>query len=140
MAALAEDGAFLVEGKVEGGERVIDREFFESLGTEKVVATTPYTEGAQLFRGVPLERLLQAIEAAGSEIEALSLNDHSVGFRIDEALINGAFIAFERDGDFLNAATNGPFWIVFPANHEDAQPSPSLLSMSIRQLARMRIR
>lgn len=86
----------------------------DALGVTTLETRTPWTLGPQLFSGLPLRRLLDAVGSRGNLLHAQALNDYSVTSPIDELLDSEAFLATKLDGAPIPVRHRGPFWIVFP--------------------------
>jgi hypothetical protein len=62
---------------VDGSGRIdFDLNALEQLGLTKLTTWTPWTEGEVEFEGVWARRLLDAVGARGTEVEAHALNDY----------------------------------------------------------------
>jgi hypothetical protein len=116
-------------------EKVFSQEDVLEISNQELVTSTPWTDGDQTFRGIPLEMLL---EQAGIEKQgwlfARALNDYSINLPIEQLLEAQAFLAVQINGEFMNIRDNGPFWIVFPWNERPELLSRNVHAWSIWQL------
>lgn len=119
--------------------RRLDLEALEALGREDLVTRTPWTQGPQRFGGVPLARLLAAVEARGDRLRAVALNDYAVTMPVAEAVADGAFLATRLDGTPMPVRHRGPVWIVFPWSARPALETAVVRQRAIWQLARIDI-
>jgi hypothetical protein len=115
-AAVASEEAVLeVDGAIAPpAPRRLTLSQIEALGRVDLVTHTPWTIGPQNFAGLPMERLLEAVEARGETLRALALNDYAVSMPIAEIVAAGAFLATQLDGAPIPVRLRGPFWIIFP--------------------------
>jgi len=124
-----------VSGNIAGGEAVdFDRESLESMATETIRTSTPWTQGVQEFRGIPLEDLLARVGARGTGLRAVALNDYAAEFPIEKAVAGGALIAVRQNGAPLSVRDKGPLWIVFPYDSDPKLLTDEFLNWSAWQL------
>jgi len=93
---------------------VFDLAMLSSLGVQQLRTTTAWTEGEQLFEGVPLRRVLEAVGARGDRLRAVALNGYEATIALDDPRAARAFLAFRRNGSPMRVRDKGPLWIVFP--------------------------
>ena len=91
-----------------------DLAMLQAMETEEFQTTTIWTEGPQVFRGVPLVRLIEVLEAEGQVIAASALNDYAVDIPISDAVPGGPLLAFQMNGVALSPRDKGPIWLVYP--------------------------
>lgn len=150
-AALAEalpepDGAVIltVTGSIErtngDGTARFDLAMLQAMDPVAIETTTIWTEGVQSFRGVPLSRLLAALEAEGEVIAASALNDYMVEIPLADAVEGGPILAFEQNGRLLSVRDKGPLWVVYPYDSVPQYQTETVYVRSIWQLARLEIR
>ena len=60
----------------------------ERIGTSVVTTITPWTDGEVTFGGVLARDLMNAVEAAGSQVHAIALNDYTVDIPLSD-LVGG---------------------------------------------------
>lgn len=150
-AALAEalpepDGAVIltVTGSIErtngDGTARFDLAMLQAMDPVAIETTTIWTEGVQSFRGVPLSRLLAALEAEGEVIAASALNDYMVEIPLADAVEGGPILAFEQNGRLLSVRDKGPLWVIYPYDSVPQYQTETVYVRSIWQLARLEIR
>ena len=150
-AALAEalpepDGTVIltVTGSIErtngDGTARFDLAMLQAMDPVAIETTTIWTEGVQSFRGVPLSRLLAALEAKGEVIAASALNDYMVEIPLADAVEGGPILAFEQNGRLLSVRDKGPLWVVYPYDSVPQYQTETVYVRSIWQLARLEIR
>lgn len=116
------------------GEAIFDRAMLEALPATAVTTETIWTEGEQVFRGVSLSDLMEAVDGQGSSIRATALNDYSVDIPMEDAQEGAALIAYELNGAPMSVRTKGPLWIVYPYGSDAKFRSEVVYSRSIWQL------
>lgn len=110
------------------------------LGTETLVTSTPWTQGPQVFGGVPLYRLMARVGAAGDTLFAEASNDYNAVIPMSDAVEGGAFLAFAINGEAMTLRNNGPLWLVYPFDVNKEFRNEVTFSRSIWQLDRLQIR
>ncbi|MBJ3778376.1 molybdopterin-dependent oxidoreductase [Acuticoccus mangrovi] len=139
--AADEAGAVILEvtGGVTGGSQAFTLRRLRSLPVTSVETSTIWTSGIIRFEGVALADLLAAVEARGSRLRAVALNDYAVEIPIDAAGLDGALIAYLADGRPMPVREMGPLWIVFPYDLSARYRSELIYSRSIWQLRRLTV-
>jgi hypothetical protein len=99
----------------DGSGRVeFDLRAFERLGLSKLTTWTPWTDGEIEFEGVWARRLMEAVGARGTEVEASALNDYREVIPIDDFHRYDVLLAVRSNGRVMRARDKGPIWIVYP--------------------------
>ncbi|MDJ0390813.1 molybdopterin-dependent oxidoreductase [Roseomonas sp. E05] len=129
----------LIAGAPEGMRR-FGLEELEALGLQELRTTTPWTAGMQVFSGVPLARLLQAVGAHGTVLHTVALNDYTVVIPEEDARLHGAFLATRLDGRPMRIRDRGPIWLVYPWSERPALDQMTYHERSIWQLQRIEVR
>jgi hypothetical protein len=119
---------------------VFDLEMLEALGTVEFETTTIWSEGPQVFRGAPLIRLVEVLEAGGAVIHAVALNEYTVEIPLSDVVDGGPILAFEQNGVRLSVRDKGPLWVVYPYDSKPDYQSELIYVRSIWQLAQMEFR
>jgi hypothetical protein len=96
-----------------GGAR-LDRELLLGMGTTELTTSTPFTDGVSTFVGVLLTRLLDRLEATGTELRTAALNDYEVTIPVAEVRKFPVLLALDRDGRPLSVRERGPLWLIYP--------------------------
>ncbi|MFK7857346.1 MAG: hypothetical protein AB8B64_00910 [Granulosicoccus sp.] len=91
-----------------------DLDMLEKLGAFTITTDTPWTDSGTEFSGVRLDILLKAVGAQSSAIRAMAMN--SYWYDIDKLDFEKypVVLAYLLDGEYMNARTLGPLWIMFP--------------------------
>ncbi len=103
-----------------------------------VNTTTPWTDGMQEFRGVPLAALLPDMVGV-FELRLTAINDYVVTMPSDLLTDSIPIVAYERNGMLMSIRDKGPFWLIFPFDDSDIFTTDAMLSRSIWQLFRIEI-
>jgi hypothetical protein len=133
-----------VTGKIAAApaESVIqfDREALEALGTVTIETNTPWYKRAQKFEGVPLDKLMQKVEASGEKVVAVALNDYSSEIPIEDFARYNVILALKRDGEYMPVRDKGPLFIVYPYDSNSELRSQKFYSRSVWQVTRLVIK
>lgn len=122
------------------GDVVATYELSELKSMQEVIVntTTPWTNGLQEFRGVPLAALLPDMDGA-FELRLTAVNDYVVTMPSDLMTESIPIVAYERNGALMSVRDKGPFWLIFPFDDNDSFTTDAMLSRSIWQLFRIDI-
>jgi hypothetical protein len=100
---------------VDGSGRIdFDLNALDQLGLTKLTTWTPWTEGEVEFEGVWARRLLDAVGARGTEVEAHALNEYVEVIPIDDFHRYDVLLAVRMNGQLMRTRDKGPIWIVYP--------------------------
>lgn len=122
-----------------GGVARLDLEMLHAIGAETIATTTIWTNGVQTFTGVPIGRLLEAVEARGDTLVARAINDYVVRVAVDDLVRDGALLAMKRNGRTMTVRDKGPLWIVYPWDDDPSLQTEAIYARSIWQLDHIRI-
>lgn len=132
-----------IDGEIERtnveGAAVFDLAMLSSLGVEPLRTVTAWTEGEQLFEGVPLWRVLDAVGARGKRLRAVALNDYESTLALDDPAAAYAFLAFKRNGSPMRVRDKGPLWIVFPWSEHPELVTDRIRTWAVWQLTRLEV-
>jgi hypothetical protein len=140
-----EDGVILsVTGAISGAEgsgRIdFDLNALEQLGLTKLKTWTPWTEGDVEFEGVWARRLMQAVGAQGTEVEARALNDYEEVIPIDDFHRYDVLLALRMNGQLMRTRDKGPIWIVYPWSDHPELDDFATREKSVWQLNALHVR
>jgi hypothetical protein len=91
-----------------------DLKSLERLGLSKLTTWTPWTDGEVEFEGVLARRLMEAVGAQGTDVEARALNDYEEVIPIDDFHKYDVLLALRMNGKLMRMRDKGPIWIVYP--------------------------
>ncbi|SFG42181.1 hypothetical protein SAMN04488020_102185 [Palleronia marisminoris] len=123
----------------QGEDAVFDLSGLDSLGSDVIHTTTKWTEGRQIFEGVRIDTLLDAVCADAGTLRAIAINEYEVGIPLDDRMLEGALIAYRRNGAPMTLREKGPLWIVFPWDQDDSFRNEAYYSRSVWQLDRIEV-
>ena len=112
----------------------------EALGTIRVRAATPWTDGVQDFTGVRLRDLLAAVGAQGGTLALTALNDYSVEIPISDASTYDVIVAYRHNGAAMAVRDKGPLWIIYPLDQHAELRNAEHQARMIWQLRRIDVR
>lgn len=116
-----------------------DLDMLRVLPSEVYETTTIWTEGDQVFKGVPLLDLLESVGATGTQIRATAVNDYAIDFPISDMAPTRPLVAYENNGREMSLRDKGPLWIVFPFDSGSQYQTEVIFSRSIWQLDRLEV-
>ncbi len=96
------------------GAAEFDMAMLRGLQLRDMQTTTPWTDGTQNFRGIPMQALMDYVGARGSKVEAIALNDYSQEIAIEDFSRYPVLLVLELNGETLRIRDKGPLWIVYP--------------------------
>lgn len=124
----------------QGDAAVFDLEMLKAIGEVSFTTTTPWTEGDQIFTGVPLEALMKTIGVTEGTLTAKAINDYAVEIPVSDAVADGPIIAYQQNGKAMSVRENGPLWVIYPFDLNDAYQSEVIYSRSIWQLTHIDVK
>jgi len=143
LAALAQDARpsrlqLTVSGKIgvtqQDGRVVFDRTKLEALPQKTFTTQTPWDDKPTRFSGPLLRDILTAVQAQGTQIKAIALNDYKVTIPVADSQKYDMVLALRMNGDLMSIRTKGPFFIVYPFDSAPELRSSTYYSRSIWQL------
>ena len=121
------------------GSAEFDRAMLEALGMESFETTTPWYNGPVKFEGVRMQKLMQAVGAAGESVTAVALNDYTTDIPIADFERYGVLLALKRDGNEMPVRDKGPLFIVYPYDSRPELKSLKFYSRSAWQVAKLEV-
>jgi hypothetical protein len=122
------------------GRADFDLANLEHLGLSRLVTWTPWTEGEIEFEGVLARRLMEAVGAAGTEIQATALNGYEQTIPLDDFQSYDVLLALRMNGAAMRVRDKGPIWIIYPWSDHPELDDFVTRGKSIWQLAAMDVR
>ena len=116
-----------------------DRTMLEEIGTSVLTTVTPWTEGEVTFGGVLASDLLKAVEASGSAVLAIPLNDYTVDIPFSDLSEGNVVLALTLDGEPMRVRDKGPIWIIYPATSASELQSQETRRKMVWQLKELRV-
>lgn len=137
LSASEADGPVLkIDGKIGGGEaRTFRRDELEKLGLTTIRTTTPWYQGEQVFEGVDMVRLMEAVKANGTSVEVVALNKYRTIIPVSDFERHRPILALKRDGQYMAIRDKGPFFIIYPYDKDPVLRSEQYYGRSAWQVA-----
>lgn len=133
-----------VTGKIgqtnRNGAALFDEEMLSGFPLERIVTTTPWTNGIKHFEGVLLSDLLREVDAAGQVLLATAINSYRIEIPASDAGEFGILLALRMDGERLSRRDRGPVWIVYPRDTIPRIQDERYDSRWVWQLDRLEVR
>ncbi len=127
-------------GSVPPGERVMfDRTQLETLPQKTFTTHTPWDDKPTRFSGPLLRDILATVQARGSQIKAIALNDYKVTIPVADSQKYDVVLALRMNGELIPVRTKGPFFIVYPFDNAPELRSTTYYSRSIWQLKALEV-
>ena len=118
LAAPTQKVILTVSGRIStennDGAAQFDRPMLEALGWSSFETTTPWFSGVTKFEGVPMDRLMDTVQASGTAVIATALNDYATELPKSDFSRYGVLLALKRDGEYMPVRDKGPIFIVYP--------------------------
>lgn len=107
-----------VSGKIgrtnRNNDAIFDREMLEKIGFSTLRTTTTWTDGVVTFQGVPFSGLLDAVNAQGTRVSAVAVNDYAIELDAAELRRYPVLLAMRMNGQEMRVRDKGPIWVVYP--------------------------
>ena len=117
-----------------------DIDMLEQLGLSKLTTWTPWTEGEIEFEGVLASRLMNAVDARGTEGEAKALNDYVYTIPLEDFDRYDVLLATRVKGQLMRVRDKGPIWIVYPWSSHPELDDFATREKSVWQLSALHVR
>ncbi|MFO1091402.1 MAG: molybdopterin-dependent oxidoreductase [Hyphomicrobiales bacterium] len=122
------------------GRADFDIAMLEKLPKVTITTDTPWTDGKRTYEGVPLKQVLEAAGARGETLKVTALNAYHATIPVDQAVNDGAIIAYKADGAYLPVDDRGPLWILFPFDAKPQLRSEAVYEWSAWQLRKLTVK
>lgn len=93
---------------------VFDDALLDALPQKSFVTETPWTKGSVKFTGPLLSDVLKAVNASGTNIKAVALNDYKVNIPVEDIRKYGIILTRQIDGKMLTVRDKGPLFVMYP--------------------------
>ncbi|MFN0044097.1 MAG: molybdopterin-dependent oxidoreductase [Alphaproteobacteria bacterium] len=119
------------------GRAEFDREMLESLGTQAIVTSSPWTDGKQRYEGVLARDVMLAVGARGQSVVARGLDDYTVAIPMTDFRRYPVILALKRDNAAMAVRAHGPVLIVYPRDSFAELKSPDITRKSVGMLVEL---
>jgi hypothetical protein len=113
---------------------VFDDALLDALPQKSFMTETPWTKGLVKFTGPLLSDVLKAVNASGTNIKAIALNDYKVNIPVEDARKYGVILARQMDGKMLAIRDKGPLFVMYPFEQFPELKTSGYFSRCIWQL------
>ena len=107
-----------VSGKIgrtnRDNQAVFDKAMLEKIGISTLRTTTTWTDGVVTFEGVPFSVLLDTVNAQGTKVSAIAVNDYAIELDTAELRRYPVLLAMRMNGQEMRIRDKGPIWVVYP--------------------------
>jgi hypothetical protein len=122
------------------GRADFDLDMLERLGLGRLTTWTPWTEGEVEFEGVWARRLMEAVRANGTQVDALALNDYEQTIPLEDFDKYDVLLATRVNGQLMRVRDKGPIWIVYPWSEHPELDDFATREKSVWQLSALHVR
>lgn len=85
-----------------------------ALGSAQITTTVPWNREAHVWEGVPIRRLLHAVQISGHAIRVKALNDYQATIPWDDLERFDPILAWFEDGQPIPVRAKGPLLVIYP--------------------------
>lgn len=107
-----------VTGKIgntnHGKTAQFDRAMLESLGMTKITTSTPWYDGKMTFEGVLLSAIMDYVDAEGTSVNAVALNDYGTDIPMSDIAEAGVILATKLNDRYMEVRDKGPGFVIYP--------------------------
>ena len=122
------------------GRAEFDLDTFERLGLSRLKTWTPWTDGELEFEGVWARRLMEAVDARGTEVHATALNDYQNTIPLEDFDSYDVLLATRVNGQRMRVRDKGPLWIIYPWSDHPELDDFATREKSVWQLNALHVR
>ena len=134
--AAGDEPVLTISGRINGGEGsvALERSAIEALGVVSIETHTPWNEGLVRFEGVPLDVLMEHAKAEGEIATVVALNDYSSEVPFSDFSEHQVILAVKRNGQYMPVDDQGPFFIIYPYDSDEALQTQVYYGRSVWQV------
>lgn len=107
-----------VSGKIgrtnRNNDAVFDKEMLKEIGISTLRTTTTWTDGIVTFEGVQFSDLLDFVNAQGTRVSAVAVNDYAIELDTAELRRYPVLLATKMNGQEMRVRDKGPIWVIYP--------------------------
>ncbi|MCJ7873929.1 molybdopterin-dependent oxidoreductase [Phaeobacter sp. J2-8] len=133
------DDEIVLTTTVDGMSRSFTIAQLQELPVLTVTTETIWTEGEQVFEGVPLSALLNELGVTEGVANVQAINDYAVDIPVEDLGETAPIVAFHQNGDTMSRRTKGPLWLIYPYDDSADFQTELVYSRSIWQMDRLNI-
>lgn len=144
LARPAGEPVLTVTGKIartnESAAAVFDMAMLEALPGRVTETETPWTKGKTRFEGPLGSALLDAVEASGTTLHIVALNDYAVDVPVEDFRKWPVIFATRRDGRPMPVRDKGPIFVIYPFDADRTLWNETYFSRSAWQVKSIEVR
>lgn len=141
MAAPMGDVILTIKGQMSQSNisegAAFDLAMLQKVGTVTFSTSTPWTEGVQVFTGLPLNQLLAHIGATPTRLKVAAINEYRVEVPASDAIEGGPILAWEQSGKLLSTREKGPLWLLYPFDSKAEYRTEKIHSRAVWQVVQI---
>lgn len=137
LPASSDEVELTISGKidVEGASTVqFDLATIEAMPSREIVTSSPWFDDVTTFEGVLVRDLLESVSAYGSTVVAVGINDYVSEIPYSDFVEHDAILAYKHQGEYMDVADKGPFFIVYPFDADPKLQSQMYYQRSVWQI------
>jgi hypothetical protein len=132
----------LARGNAAPGEAAVarfDAAMLDALPQRETVTRTPWYDGPQRFSGPLLATLLDTVEAGGTRLRVIAVNDYSAELPLEEVRTLPVILASRHNGAPMSLRDKGPLFVIYPFDEVPGLLNETTLSRSVWQVRAIEI-
>lgn len=133
-----------VEGQIRncnsGLEARFDFAMLEALPRTVVKTENPWDAGMNTYEGVLLRDLVDAVDANGTVLSIVALNDYRADVTVADTRATAVILAYRRNGARMPVREKGPLFVVFPFSDDPALEDETRYAQSVWQVTRISVK
>jgi hypothetical protein len=112
----------------------------DALPGRETIATTPWYDHAETFKGPLASALLDAVGATGTTVRVTAINDYFADIPISDFKKDPVIFATSIDGKKLSVRDKGPIFVIYPFNENPALYNEAYFGKSVWQVTKIDVR
>ena len=124
----------------DGREQIYNLHDIEKMEHVEFISSSPWTEGQNLYSGVPLLDFMRSLGPNVSRIEITARNNYVIEFSIEDLTSDWPILATHIDGLPIPNRSKGPFWVVYPYDDVPDLRREDIYARSIWQVGSVKVK
>jgi hypothetical protein len=118
---------------------LLDAALLDALPQHSFTTGTPWFKRPVQFSGPLLRDLLQALQAQGTSLKAVALNDYKIDIPMEDAFQYDVILARQINGRTLSVRDKGPIFVIYPFESHPELKTLSYYGRCIWQLKELKV-
>jgi len=123
-----------------GDTAVFDAAMLEALPQHSFTTRTPWYDKPVRFTGPLMADLLKAVQARGTVLEAVAINDYKVSIPMEDSRKFPLIVARLMNGEPMTVRDKGPLFVVYPFDSSRELRKLTFYERSIWQLKALEVK